>query len=183
MSRKLTFANWVWKVANIVEGVSWIQIRNLISQKRFLQFKTKSLIWPLLMAIKLYWILFWQCSCPNLIFRKRHFQELATKSQKHVLVKISSTKMSYNIYNIYNRHLRNDARSIFRERETETHTQRETHRERHTQRESREREREILATFHINILFLVFYVNIQPSCSKTKREYFNIKIRPLIRET
>ena len=137
MSRKLTFANWVWKVANILEGVSWIQIRNLISQKRFLQFKTKSLIWPLLMAIKLYWILFWQCSCPNLIFRKRHFQELATKSQKHVLVKISSTKMSYNIYNIYNRHLRNDARSIFRERETETHTQRE----RHTERESRERER------------------------------------------
>ena len=161
MPRKLTFANWVWKVANIVEGVSWIQIRNLISRKIFLQFKTKSLIWPLLMAIKLYWILFWQCSCPNLIFRKRHFQELTTKSQKHVLVKISSTKMSYNIYNIYNRHFRNDARSIFRDRERE----------------------KILATFQINILFLVFYVNIQPSCSKTKREYFNIKIRLLIRET
>ena len=99
--------------------------------------------------------------------------------------------MSYNIYNIYNRHLRNDAQSIFRERETETHTQRETHTERDTHREThrereqreREREREILATFHINILFLVFYVNIQPSCSKTKREYFNIKIRLLIRET
>ena len=46
--------------------------------------------------------------------------------------------MSYNIYNIYNRHLRDDARSIFRERQ-------------------REREREkILATFQINILFLVF---------------------------
>ena len=161
MPRKLTFANWVWKVANIVEGVSWIQIRNLISRKIFLQFKTKSLIWPLLMAIKLYWILFWQCSCPNLIFRKRHFQELTTKSQKHVLVKISSTKMSYNIYNIYNRHLRNDARSIFRDRERE----------------------KILATFQINISFLVFYVNMQPSCSKTKREYFNIKIRLLIRET
>ena len=161
MPRKLTFANWVWKVANIVEGVSWIQIRNLISRKIFLQFKTKSLIWPLLMAIKVYWILFWQCSCPNLIFRKRHFQELTTKSQKHVLVKISSTKMSYNIYNIYNRHLRNDAQSIFRDRERE----------------------KILATFQINILFLVFYVNIQPSCSKTKREYFNIKIRLLIRET
>ena len=140
MSRKLTFVNWVWKVANIVEGVLWIQIRNLISQKIFLRFKTKSLFWPLLMAIKLYWILFWQCSCLNLIFWKRHFQESATKLQKHVLVKISSTKMSYNIYNIYNRHLRDDARSIFRERQRD-----------------REREREkILATFQINILFLVF---------------------------
>ena len=53
----------------------------------------------------------------------------------------------------------------------------------------REREREngvgatILATFLINIFFLVFYVNIQPSCSKTKVEYFNIKIRLLFRET
>ena len=78
-------------------------------------------------------------------------------------------------------------RHTHRERHTqrEIHTQRETHTERHTQREraEREREREILATFHINILFLVFYVNIQPSCSKTKREYFNIKIRLLIRET
>ena len=80
-------------------------------------------------------------------------------------------------------------RHTHRERHTqrEIHTQRETHTERHTHREraerEREREREILATFHINILFLVFYVNIQPSCSKTKREYFNIKIRLLIRET
>ena len=29
----------------------------------------------------------------------------------------------------------------------------------------------------------VYYVNIQPSCSRTKMEYFNIKIRLLIRET
>ena len=41
----------------------------------------------------------------------------------------------------------------------------------------------VLATFLINIFFLVFYVNIQPSCSKTKMEYFNIKIRLLITET
>ena len=31
----------------------------------------------------------------------------------------SSTKISYNIYNIYNRNLRNNARSMFRERERE----------------------------------------------------------------
>ena len=41
----------------------------------------------------------------------------------------------------------------------------------------------ILATFLINIFFLVFYVNIQPSCPKTRMEYFDIKIRPIIRET
>ena len=41
----------------------------------------------------------------------------------------------------------------------------------------------ILATFLINIFFLVFYVNIQPSCPKTRMEYFDIKIRLLIRET
>ena len=41
----------------------------------------------------------------------------------------------------------------------------------------------ILATFLINIFFLVFYVNIQPSCPKTRMEYVNIKITPLIRET
>ena len=41
----------------------------------------------------------------------------------------------------------------------------------------------ILATFLINIFFLVFYLNIQPSCPKTRMEYFDIKIRPLIRET
>ena len=41
----------------------------------------------------------------------------------------------------------------------------------------------ILVTFLINIFFLDFYVNIQPSCPKTRMEYFNIKIRLLIRET
>ena len=41
----------------------------------------------------------------------------------------------------------------------------------------------ILATFLIKIFLLVFYVNIQPSCPKTRMEYFNIKIRPIIRET
>ena len=51
----------------------------------------------------------------------------------------------------------------------------------------REREREnrvgatVLATFLINIFFLVFYVNIQPSFSKTRTECFNIKVR--LRET
>ena len=41
----------------------------------------------------------------------------------------------------------------------------------------------ILATFLINIFFLVFYLKNQPSCPKTRIEYFNIKIRLLIRET
>ena len=41
----------------------------------------------------------------------------------------------------------------------------------------------ILATFLINIFFFVFYVNIQRSCPKTRMEYFDIKIRLLIRET
>ena len=88
-------------------------------------------------------------------------RELAKKSPKHVLVKISSTKMSHNIYNIYNRYLRNDVRSMFREGE-----------------KSRAGTT-ILATFVAIIFFLVFYVNIQPSCSKTRMEYFNIKIRLL----
>ena len=35
ISRGLTFANWVWKIANLMEGIMWIQIRNLISQKFF----------------------------------------------------------------------------------------------------------------------------------------------------
>ena len=56
------------------------------------------------------------------------------------------------------------------------------------EREKREGERNfvgatILATFLINIFFLVFHVNIQPSCSKIRMEYFNIKIRLLFRET
>ena len=66
--------------------------------------------------IKFHLTLVWQCSCFNLIFPKRHFRKLATKSQKHLLVKISSTKMSDNIYN---RNLRNDARSMFKVREIE----------------------------------------------------------------
>ena len=41
----------------------------------------------------------------------------------------------------------------------------------------------ILATFLINIFFLVFYVNIQSSSPETRMEYFNIKIRSLIWET
>ena len=41
----------------------------------------------------------------------------------------------------------------------------------------------VLATFLINIFFLVFYVNIQSSSPETRMEYFNIKIRSLIRET
>ena len=41
----------------------------------------------------------------------------------------------------------------------------------------------ILTSFLINIFFLVFYVNTQPSCPKTRMEYFNIKIRVLFRET
>ena len=41
----------------------------------------------------------------------------------------------------------------------------------------------VLATFLMNIFFLVFYVNIQPSFSKTRIEYFNMKIRLLFWET
>ena len=42
----------------------------------------------------------------------------------------------------------------------------------------------IFVTFLINIFFLVFYVNIQPSWNNNGiMEYFNIKIRLLIRET
>ena len=88
-----------------------------------------------LTSIKRYLTLFWQCSCLHWIFRKRYFREL-TKSQKHVLVKISSIKGSYNIYNICNKYLRNDERSMLRAREGE-------------------RERMILSTFLINIFFLV----------------------------
>ena len=77
-----------------------------------------------LTSIKHYLTLFWQCSCLHLIFQKRHFGELATKSQKHVLVKVSSTKVSYNIYNIYNRYLRNDEQSMLREMEGERERER-----------------------------------------------------------
>ena len=42
----------------------------------------------------------------------------------------------------------------------------------------------ILATFLINVFLIVFsIVNIQPSCSKTRMGYFNIKVRLLNRET
>ena len=41
----------------------------------------------------------------------------------------------------------------------------------------------ILATFLINIFSIVFYVKVQPSCSKTRMEYFNIKIGLFIWET
>ena len=40
----------------------------------------------------------------------------------------------------------------------------------------------ILVTFLINIFYLVYYANIQPSWSKTKLEYLNIKVRLLIWE-
>ena len=69
-----------------------------------------------LMFIKHYLTLFWQFAWLDLIFQKRHFLAL---SQKYILLKIFSTKISCNIYNIYNRNLRNDARSMLRERERE----------------------------------------------------------------
>ena len=47
----------------------------------------------ILTSIKRSLTLFWKCSCIDLIFFSRHFRELAPKSQKHVLVKISSTKI------------------------------------------------------------------------------------------
>ena len=55
-------------------------------------------------------------------------------------------------------------------------------RERERQRQT-DRQTERQATFLISSFFLVFYVNIQPSCPKTRMEYFNIKVRLLIRET
>ena len=120
-----------------------------------------------LTSIKHYLTFFWQCSCIDLVFRKGHCRELATKSQKHVLVEISSTEISYNVYNIYNWNLRNDAWLIFGDREKEKKNRAEA---------------KISATFLINILFIVFSVSIQPSCCKIGMEYFNIKIRLLIRE-
>ena len=120
-----------------------------------------------LTSIKHYLTFFWQCSCIDLVFRKGHCRELATVSQKHVLVEISSTEISYNVYNIYNWNLRNDTWLIFVDREKE-----KKHRAGAT----------ISATFLINILFIVFCVSIQPSCCKIGMEYFNIKIRLLIRE-
>ena len=71
----------------------------------------------------------------------------------------------YNIYNIYNRSLKNDVQTVLRETEKKS------------------RVGTILATYLINIFLIVFYVSIQPSCSKTRMEYFNIKTRLLIRET
>ena len=41
----------------------------------------------------------------------------------------------------------------------------------------------IIATFQIIIFFLVFYVNIHPSCSRTRMNSFNIKIKLLIRQS
>ena len=100
---------------------------------------------------------------PQFNFPEETFSRIGHKVQKYVLVKISPTKMSYNIYN---RNLRNDARSMFRERCRKNRVGATS-----------------LATFLINIFFLVFYVNIQPFCSKTGMKYFNIKIRLLFRET
>ena len=59
---------------------------------------------------------------------------------------------------MYNRYLRNDTQSVFSEREKNRVGA------------------TVLATFLINIFFLVSYVNIQPSCSKTRMEYFNVKL-------
>ena len=69
-----------------------------------------------------------------------------------------------------------------RERERERDRDRETDRQTQTDRQT-ERQTERQATFLISSFFLVFYVNIQPSCPKTRMEYFNIKVRLLIRET
>ena len=56
---------------------------------------------------------------PRFNFPEETFSRMGHKVAKHVLVKISSMKISYNIYNIYNRNLRNDTQSMFRERERE----------------------------------------------------------------
>ena len=64
--------------------------------------------------------------------------------------------------------LRNDAQLVFRETE---------------KKEQRFNEQQILAFFLISIFSIVFYVNIQPSGSKIRMEYFNIRIILLIRDT
>ena len=70
-----------------------------------------------------------------------------------------------------------------RERERERETETERQRDRDRGREKEQVGAMILATFLINNFFLVFYANTQPSCSKARMEYFNIKIRLLIRQT
>ena len=47
----------------------------------------------------------------------------------------------------------------------------------------RERENRIGAMIVVTFLINIFFLNIQPSFSKTRKEYFNIKIRLLFRET
>ena len=54
---------------------------------------------------------------PRFTFPEETFSRIGHKVPKHVLVKISSTKISYNICNIYNRNLRNDAQCLARDRE------------------------------------------------------------------
>ena len=53
---------------------------------------------------------------PRFNFPEETFLRTGYKVAKHVLVKISSTKISY-IHNIYNRNLRNDAQCLETERE------------------------------------------------------------------
>ena len=65
-------------------------------------------------------------------------------------------------------YLRNDVRVMFRDREKRAW--------REIERKEQGRDNHS-CHFLIIIFSLVFYVNIQPSCSKTGMEYFNIKIR------
>ena len=158
VSRDFTFANCISKTANFTEHISWIQIIDLILQKIFWQFKSKKVNLAVVFTfIKLYLTLLWQCFFLNSIFPQRHFRKYHTKLQKHVLVKISFTKISYNIYN---RKLRNESK-----------------------RERKKRGRGNNSCHFSDQYFLVFYVNIRPTCSKTRTEYFNIKIRLLLSET
>ena len=80
-------------------------------------------------------------------FLEETFSRIVLTVQKYVFVKISSAKISYNIYK---RNLRNDARSMLRERE----------------REKNRVEATILAIFLINIFFFVYYENINHLVSK-----------------
>ena len=76
-------------------------------------------------------------------------------------------KISYNVYNMYIRNLRNDPRSIFTEKKRERQKQGRGNYSCH---------------FSDQYFLPCFYVNIQPCCSKTRMEYFNIKIRLLFIE-
>ena len=115
-----------------------------------------------LRSIKHYLTLFCQYSSLNLIFRKRYFENWPKSCKNMFLWKFIPQKylIIFILYLIGTCEMTRD-QCLEGEKSRVGAT--------------------ILATFLIIIFFLVFYI--QPSYSKTRMEYFNIKIRLLIRET